>query len=253
MSFLPRWPTLLACLAGSLLALLLLQLATGGLGAADAGAEALLAPQRSAPVLAFFGGLTHLGDGNWVVLAALPASAVLLRTGHGRLAAGLWLSLAGAGLTTWALKHLVARPRPEVIEGLAAWSPSFPSSHATAAMAAYAFLAYAFAPRAGHAAGRAMVWCVAALLVAGVGFSRVLLGLHHMTDVVAGLLVGLFWVSVAAGATRRRGPRSAGRPRTAGDPAVPARAAETRNPGAGSSGASHSAPRAPGPGAPAGA
>lgn len=248
-----RPPLVLACVAAALLAALLLQLVTGGLGGADAAANALLAPLRSGPLLAFFGAFTRLGTGNWVVSAALVATAFLLLRGQRRLASGLWLALAGAGLTTFAVKHLVGRARPAFLEGIAASSPSFPSSHATAAMVAYAFLAYALAQRVHHRGGRMALWGAAAVLIAGVGFSRMLLGLHHASDVAGGLLVGLFWAALGAAATGRAAPpRSASPPRSAGDPAGLAFAPATHTPGAGTSDASHSARPAPSHPAPAG-
>lgn len=247
-----RRPLAVACTAAALFAFLLVQLVAGRVGSVDAAVDALLAPLRSAPVLMLFSGITRLGTGNGVVLAALAATALLLRRRQGRLASGLWVALAGAGLTTFAFKHLVGRVRPAFVEGFAASSPSFPSSHATAAMAAYAFLAYAFAQRVRHPGWRTAVWCAATVLIAGVAASRMLLGLHHATDVAAGLLVGVFWVAVGAWFAGAQ-PRTAARPRTAGDPAGLAPAPATRSPGAGTSDASHTAPPDPDHPAPAGA
>lgn len=247
-----RRPLAVACTAAALFAFLLVQLLAGRAGPADAAVDALLAPMRSAPVLMLFSGITRLGSGNWVVLVALAATALLLRRRQGRLASGLGVALAGAGLTTFAFKHLVGRIRPAFVEGFAASSPSFPSSHATAAMAAYAFLAYAFVLRVRHPGWRTAAWSVATVLIAAVAFSRMLLGLHHATDVAAGLLVGVFWVAMGAGVAAGR-PRSAVPPRTSGDPAGLAPAPATRSPGAGTSDASHTAPPDPDPPVPAGA
>lgn len=232
----------LAGLATALLAMLVGLLAAGSLEGFDAAVAARVEPLRSPALLAAFALLTQLGGGETVVLAAFPATAILLRRRERRLASGLWLCLAGAGLTTFALKHLLDRARPEFIEGFVASSPSFPSSHATAAMAGYAFLALALAPRMRRDAARATVCILAGVLVAAVAASRVVLGVHHASDVVAGLLVGLVWVALGACAAA---PRSAGPRRTAAGPAGRASAAAIRSPAAGSSGASRSARPAP--------
>lgn len=237
-----RYATALAGLAAALLSALLAALAADALEGVDAALAALMEPLRSPALLALFAQLTQFGGSECVVPAALLATARLLQRGERRLAAGLWLCLAGAGLTTFALKHLVDRARPEFIEGFAASSPSFPSSHATAAMAGYAFLALAFAPRMRMPEARMAVWIVAGMLVAAVAASRVLLGVHHASDVAAGLLVGLLWVALGACVAA---PRSATPRRNAAGPAAPASAAAIRSPAASSSGASRSARPAP--------
>ncbi len=232
----------LAGLAAALLALLVGALTTDTLDGFDAAVVALVEPLRSAALLAWFAQLTQLGGGDIVVLAALLATALLLQRRERRLAGGLWLCLAGAGLTTFALKHLLDRARPEFIEGFAASSPSFPSSHATAAMAGYAFVALAFAPHMRTREARIAVCAVAGVLVVVVGTSRVLLGVHHASDVVAGLLVGLLWVALGACLAA---PRSATPRRSAAGPASPASAAAIRSRAASSSGASRTARPAP--------
>jgi membrane-associated phospholipid phosphatase len=105
----------------------------------------------------------------------------------------LWSMLAGAGVSAWLAKALVARARPEFLTGFAASSPSFPSSHAVAALAGYGFLAYAFAHDARRTT-RCLAALAAALLIALVAGSRIMLGLHHASDVIGGLLLAGSWL-----------------------------------------------------------
>ena len=110
--------------------------------------------------------------------------------------APLWVTFLGAQVTTWAGKLLIGRERPAFIEAVSAVFPSFPSGHATAAMAVYGFLAYALARDVPSARARFELTFWAAVLIASIGFSRIFLSLHYTSDVVSGFLVGGFWLLV---------------------------------------------------------
>jgi undecaprenyl-diphosphatase len=116
----------------------------------------------------------------------------------------------GAQLENNLLKDLFQRTRPAPITGLIpAQAFSFPSGHAMVAAAFYAFVAY-LSWRLLR--GWLRVACVVALalVVLLIGASRLYLGVHYLTDVVAGFLAGLFWANaVALGGSllaRRRRP-----------------------------------------------
>ena len=190
------WSPLMAASACSAVLFLLLCArvwsATGPLPF-DAAAEALLSPGRGPALLASFAVLTLLGSGNTIVVAGLLASAWLGLQRRWRLAAIFWCMLAGSGVTTWMAKVLVARARPDFVAGFAASSPSFPSSHAAGALAAYGFLAYALG-QGQRPSTRAFAATAAALLVLVVAASRLVLGLHHASDVAGGLLLAASWL-----------------------------------------------------------
>lgn len=101
--------------------------------------------------------------------------------------------LSSAGLISWLLKELISRPRPgaELVriwgEG---WGQSFPSGHATLAMALGGLLFY-LAPRL--VKSKATSWGLRSILVVPIlliGTSRVYLGVHWASDVVGGLFLG---------------------------------------------------------------
>ncbi|MDM4721292.1 phosphatase PAP2 family protein [Micromonospora sp. WMMA1363] len=126
---------------------------------------------------------------------------VLWLVGRGARQLALWsaTTMTVGGLLGPLLKLLVGRPRPAFPEPLAqAVGLAFPSGHAlNATLAAGVLLVVCFA-RATRPAGRYAA-CAAALLLTGVtGFSRVALGVHWTTDVVAGWLLG---AAVVAGFT----------------------------------------------------
>ena len=167
---------------------------SGWLAAADTRFGAWIAGLRSPGGLALFRLVTALGDKETIIALALILSLLLWRRGRWQVAA-LWLVPIGASATTTWLKAAFARPRPEfALQHLADFS--FPSGHATGAMAFYGFLAW-LAVQSGWlrpGAGRVL----GALAVGLIGFSRIYLGVHYLSDVLNGYLVGGLWALAGA-------------------------------------------------------
>lgn len=120
-----------------------------------------------------------------------------------------WLAAVGGGaVLNRLLKGLFSRPRP-VFEHplLLETSYSFPSGHAMEALIAYGFLAYLAVLALGNWQARVGVVFGAALLVVLIGFSRMYLGVHYFSDVVAGYAAGGVWLSALISGTEtiRRG------------------------------------------------
>jgi membrane-associated phospholipid phosphatase len=109
-------------------------------------------------------------------------------------AAALLVTVIGAQILNSALKLAFVRERPiAVVAALPGQSWSFPSGHAMVSLATYGFLAYL-----GWQLFRGrwrVLWVGAlALLVALIGLSRLYLGVHYATDVLAGYLAGFIWL-----------------------------------------------------------
>ena len=106
------------------------------------------------------------------------------------------MPIAGAGgiALVVGLKHLLHRPRPEQL--FAPLGYSFPSGHSFFAYVVYGMTAYWLAaPRA--APQRRLIYAVAVVAILLVGFSRVFLGEHYLSDVAAGFALALAWVYVS--------------------------------------------------------
>lgn len=140
--------------------------------------------------------------GKPVPLAAvvIAAAAYVARRGQRRLVIFLLATTVSGGLLNSAVKALVDRPRPVVDHPIAgAAGSSFPSGHSMGAMVVVGALALVFLP-AFRRRVRAVVVAVAALVVLAIGTSRLLLGVHFVSDVVGGFVLGAAWLSAAAAA-----------------------------------------------------
>jgi undecaprenyl-diphosphatase len=117
-----------------------------------------------------------------------------------RLALWTATAIAGAGVLDFVLKEAVRRARPVLPDAVAsAPGYSFPSGHALTSIVAAGVALLLLLPVV-HGAWRILVWAVAAGCVLLVGFARVALGVHFVSDVVAGWLIGLGWLAVTAAA-----------------------------------------------------
>lgn len=183
-----------------------------GLVRVDDAINAFFAPYRVTPLVETLLWLTAFGSSPAIIAVALVATGFVWSYGRTFLLAPLWITVLGSQATTWAGKYLIGRERPPFIEAASAVAPSFPSGHATAAMAVYGFLAYALARELPAARARFELVFWTAVLITLVGFSRIFLSVHYASDVVAGFLVGTFWLLVGFAVaersirTRRQGP-----------------------------------------------
>jgi membrane-associated phospholipid phosphatase len=174
---------------------------------------AMVAPLRNPVLVKLFTGLTHFGDTATLAAVAIVATGFLWARGPAWGIPSVWIAIAGSQVTTWTGKFLIDRPRPDFVLDVGAWSPSFPSGHATGAMAVYGILAYVIARDLPSYRRRFDMTFGTALLILAIAFSRVYLSVHHPSDVAAGLLVGGFWLlaGIAVAELLRPHPAAAGR------------------------------------------
>jgi membrane-associated phospholipid phosphatase len=123
------------------------------------------------------------------IVIALGATAVR-RPLHGL---AMLVAVLGAVVIQNADKALVGRPRPPVHRLEAVSGTSFPSGHATESTAFFLVLAAALYAGTAPSWARRLVAATAFLVIAAVALSRVYLGVHYRTDVVAGMLLGGGW------------------------------------------------------------
>ncbi|MCU1499641.1 MAG: hypothetical protein JWM47_3594 [Acidimicrobiales bacterium] len=133
------------------------------------------------------------------LLAGVVAFTVVLvwRPGHRRRCVYLAATALTGGIVDSLVKIAVDRPRPVVEHPIAtAFGKSFPSGHAMSSTVTYGALLIAIWPWLSPLARR--VWlAVTILLVLAVGTSRLFLGVHFVSDVVGGYILGLAWLAAA--------------------------------------------------------
>lgn len=164
-----------------------------------------------------FGTITLTGSFAFVTGACALAGVGLWLRGCRANAASLVLTPIAAGALIYVAKALVDRPRPTLWPTHQYWGSSFPSGH-TLAVAAVATSAYLVAGSAGRKPAM-VVGAAGTLWVAAVGLSRLVLGVHWPSDVVAAACAGLL-VGAACHALviRMSAPRARGRSATSTRP-----------------------------------
>jgi membrane protein DedA with SNARE-associated domain/membrane-associated phospholipid phosphatase len=155
----------------------------------------LMAQWRSPDLTAFFTWVTYLGRTPVVASAYLLSAAILLLYRRPRELGALTVSLAGSALFVTLGKLAFHRPRPEIALYLET-SYSFPSGHAAVAVALYGFLGYLLMRHASTLRSKLNLLFVTTLLILLIGFSRIYLGEHYLSDVYAGFLLGTLWLIV---------------------------------------------------------
>jgi undecaprenyl-diphosphatase len=131
------------------------------------------------------------------ILLAIAAPALYLR-GLRFSAALLTISTAGSMVITTALKALYQRSRPELFQtDYVASFYSFPSGHATISVGFYGVLTIIIASRL-RGASRWAICTLGLTLMMAIGFSRLYLGVHYPSDILAGYLTAGFWAATAA-------------------------------------------------------
>lgn len=147
-----------------------------------------------------------------VAIAFVLALALFLVFGWRRAALWLTITQAGALVLNVSLKYAFHRARPTPFFGPVPHTYSFPSGHALFSFCFYGVLAGLLTDRIQSRLVEAVIWVAAAILVAAIGLSRIYLGVHYPTDVVAGYLTAAIWVSSMIAFDRLRTAKRASRP-----------------------------------------
>ena len=138
--------------------------------------------------------------GPWVLrpIVTVVALWLLLRERRTRLATWVLITLWGGALLGVVLKSVVGRARPELVDAVAhEGGRSFPSGHALGATVACGLLILVLGPVLPRR-WRPVGWGLTILAVVAVCFARVGLGVHFLSDVTAGVVIGVAWLAVTS-------------------------------------------------------
>jgi undecaprenyl-diphosphatase len=138
--------------------------------------------------------ITALGGVGVLTLLTLAVAGLLWLQGHHRSVVLVLFSVAGGLLLSTLFKEAFDRPRPDLVpHGATVYTASFPSGHSMMAAVTYLTLAVMYARVEPRRAVKIYLIAVATLIILLVGASRVYLGVHWPTDVLAGWLAGATW------------------------------------------------------------
>jgi len=161
-----------------------------------------LVDSRSTLGTAIFSIGSFLGNWQFIVLAMIVIITFLILQKKLKFIAPLLLAVLSSEAITFLGKWYFQRPRPvSSVFWETGWS--FPSSHATIAVAFYGFLAFILLqlkPRF----KTSLVYTILFLVIVLIGFSRLYLGAHYLSDVLVGYLVGIFGLSLGVVWTGKR-------------------------------------------------
>ena len=169
---------------------------TGDIRLADARAQLLARRIVSPRLTVIMQTISMFGTLPALVSLSLAVIAWLLKVKSHRRLYAFVATMAGGAVLNALLKLYYHRARPDSPLVLA-HGYSFPSGHSMTAMAFYGTLAYViYFSAEGHRIVRIIAVAACALMVIAIGASRIYLGVHYFSDVVAGYAAGLCWASV---------------------------------------------------------
>lgn len=142
---------------------------------------------------ALFSAITVLGDATTIIFISAVLVGYLLTKQRPRQALFAAIAMGGISILILTLKLLYARPRPDLWEQLVTeTSFSFPSGHATASSA----LALVIAILCWPTRWRRLALLLSTVYIILIGYSRMYLGVHYPTDIIAGWAVSIVWLSI---------------------------------------------------------
>lgn len=162
----------------------------------DTRFESLLYVYRSTPLVKIFLWITLLGKAKIILSLAAALSLIFWIWRKKAFILPFWTTICGSYIFIFLGKIVLHRQRPAGIGVYEEAFFAFPSGHATIATAFYGFIAYFLIRHASLWRTRLNLSFAALALIAAIGFSRLYLGVHFLSDVLGGYLLGLLWLII---------------------------------------------------------
>lgn len=142
-------------------------------------------------------GISFVGSSLFLTTASVGMFIWMMSRGWKRDAWLLGITMLGAAVLNTTLKLTFHRPRPmPFFDLLPPESFSFPSGHSLASFCFFGALASILTARITNTRINLLTWVVSALMVLLIGLSRIYLGVHYTTDVLAGFAAAFIWIAV---------------------------------------------------------
>ncbi|MFJ7636846.1 phosphatase PAP2 family protein [Peribacillus sp. NPDC097206] len=148
--------------------------------------------------ISFVTTLTFFGSVTWIVVLIGIFALILALYRRKQLALYLIITSAMGGVFNWGLKYLFQRERPDIAPLLSVSGYSFPSGHSMASVIVYGSIAVVCLRIVKSKYMNGIIWFLAFLASLVIGWSRIYLGVHYPSDVVAGFVAGAAWLTISA-------------------------------------------------------
>jgi undecaprenyl-diphosphatase len=173
------------------------ELAENELGEFDSAITEFVVSFRSDGLTSYFRFMTDMGDRYaYVAIIVLLGTYFFFRLRNWKFVAQTVAVLILATLSNILIKNVINRQRPTLEHMVSVNTLSYPSGHSMSAMAFYGFLIYLCTQMKMSNVVRASLMTLLVLVVLSIGVSRIYLGVHFPSDVAAGFLGGLLWVTL---------------------------------------------------------
>ena len=161
--------------------------------------------QMRSPMWAqLFLAVTKLGSTLYLAIIGCVAGIIFIFMRWFRPLLILILVMSGQAALHHGFKWLIARPRPSaLINYPTTESFSYPSGHAVASLCLYVTIAWYVAATTDNSAIKVIIAILTAVLVFLIGMSRVYIGIHYPTDVIAGFVAAIIWTAAVLSTDRR--------------------------------------------------
>lgn len=148
--------------------------------------------QRREPITSIFKVLTNLGGASFLIVITLILFCVLKNKKY---SVSMAINLVGVALLNQILKFMIQRPRPdEMVRIIPESGFSFPSGHSMASMAFYSLLIYFAYTKIKNVRLKWITCMLLAIVIGVIGMSRIYLGVHYASDVLAGYCLSMLYV-----------------------------------------------------------
>jgi len=141
--------------------------------------------------------ITHMGSSYTLILITIITYGIFSRfRTYAPYRSVVVLNLAITWILNEVLKELFQRERPDILQLVQVHGYSFPSGHAMISFTFYGLLIFIFFKHSHNKRIRFLISTVLGILVFSIGLSRIYLGVHYASDVLAGFILGFMWLAM---------------------------------------------------------
>ncbi|MDB5265283.1 MAG: hypothetical protein JWN64_854 [Parcubacteria group bacterium] len=163
----------------------------------DVSIAKAIASMRTPALTKFFLFVTELGSTTSMLLIIAVITISYVFFAKKRYVLPFLVTALGSTASVNIIKQLIARDRPDIsIAFYAEKLFSFPSGHSASSLAIFGFVAYVWVKRTHSTAVRILIVCLSVLLILAIGLSRLYLGVHYLSDVLGGYVLGILWLII---------------------------------------------------------